>query len=65
MAMLNQCRRPGCSVLTLGRVCAAHEAPVLRRVWPKGRPFSALATAASVPATSELSLRIHRRRIVL
>jgi len=41
--MLHECRRVGCTTLTVGEVCAAHEAPVVRRRWPRGRPFPAPA----------------------
>jgi hypothetical protein len=37
--MLRMCSAPGCSTLTLGRVCVEHDLPVKGR-FPRGRPFS-------------------------
>jgi hypothetical protein len=37
--MLRRCSREGCGILTLGELCAAHEAAPSRTAWPRGRPF--------------------------
>ena len=36
--MIRACDQPGCSTLTLGPLCLAHELPVTR-TFPRGRPF--------------------------
>jgi len=59
VSMLHECRRVGCATLTLGEVCATHEAPVVRRRWPRGRPFPAPAPLrlSSLSSFSKGSLR--------
>ncbi|HEY7396927.1 MAG TPA: hypothetical protein VH538_01380 [Gaiellaceae bacterium] len=37
-ALLRTCAHPGCSTLTMGELCLAHELPVLR-TFSRGRPF--------------------------
>jgi len=36
--VIRACDQPGCSTLTLGPLCLAHELPVTR-TFPRGRPF--------------------------
>ena len=37
--MLRTCAAPGCSTLTLGRLCVAHEPAAVVREFVRGRPF--------------------------
>ena len=37
-AMLSVCTAPGCTTLTMGGTCVAHDAPV-KVVFPRGRPY--------------------------
>jgi len=36
--VIRACDQPGCSTLTLGPLCLAHELPVTR-TFPRGRPY--------------------------
>ena len=38
-SMLHTCAAPGCSTLTLGRLCVAHEPAAVMREFVRGRPF--------------------------
>jgi hypothetical protein len=38
-SMLRTCAAPGCSTLTLGRLCVAHEPATVVREFVRGRPF--------------------------
>jgi hypothetical protein len=37
--VLRVCTAPGCSTLTLGRLCIGHEPPVEPRRYARGRPY--------------------------
>ena len=37
--MLRPCSREDCGILTVGELCAAHEAAQRRTAWARGRPF--------------------------
>jgi hypothetical protein len=53
-SMLHTCAAPGCSTLTLGRLCVAHEPATVVREFVRGRPFvpkvEAPAVLAELPA---------------
>jgi len=49
MPLLRECAHPGCTTLTMGALCVAHEAPVTR-VFPRGRPFVRAAVVATTRA---------------
>lgn len=51
--LLRPCTAPGCTTLTLGMLCLAHEPPVAR-VFPRGRPFP--PPAAAEPSLAQLRL---------
>jgi hypothetical protein len=40
--MLRVCSADGCTILTLGELCAVHEPKPERTDWPRGRPFPEL-----------------------
>ena len=40
--MLSVCTEPGCTMLTMGGTCVAHDPPV-KLVFPRGRPFTPIA----------------------
>jgi len=37
--MLRICSEPGCTTLTLGALCVAHEPAVALTAFPRGRPY--------------------------
>jgi hypothetical protein len=49
MPMIKQCAAPGCTILTMGPLCVAHErelAPVVQRTpLPVGRPVPRIAAS--------------------
>jgi len=56
--MLRTCRAPGCTTLTLGTLCIAHEPAVEPRSFVRGRPYrlkdrEVLAPAALVLAAGK------------
>ncbi|HEX6761572.1 MAG TPA: hypothetical protein VF094_02100 [Gaiellaceae bacterium] len=51
--LLQTCARPGCSTLTMGELCLAHELPVLR-TFGRGRPFRRTAVVLQ-PAARALA----------
>jgi hypothetical protein len=44
-AMLSVCTAPGCTALTMGGTCVAHDAPVTV-VFPRGRPYRSQCVAS-------------------
>jgi len=50
--MLDVCPVPGCSTITMGGTCVAHDVPVTT-VFPRGRPYS-----GGTPVTHHGRLRI-------
>lgn len=38
MPLVSRCGYPGCSTLTMGVLCVAHEPPVTK-TFPRGRPY--------------------------
>ena len=42
MSLLQLCRHPGCTTLTIGGLCVEHEPVQEARVFPRGRPFPPL-----------------------
>jgi hypothetical protein len=55
--MVMTCAEPGCSTLTLGRLCIAHE-PKVAQVFVRGRPWPPVkpltAVAAVLPTTARM-----------
>jgi hypothetical protein len=47
--LLSVCPVPGCSMVTMGGTCVAHDPPV-KRVFPRGRPFVAVSGDAVPPS---------------
>lgn len=47
--MVTTCAEPGCSTLTLGRLCIAH-APKVTQVFVRGRPWPPVKTLTAVAA---------------
>jgi hypothetical protein len=43
MSLLELCRHPGCTTLTIGGLCVEHEPVREALVFPRGRPFPPLA----------------------
>ena len=39
MSLLQLCRHPGCTTMTIGGLCVEHEPVVESRTYPRGRPF--------------------------
>jgi hypothetical protein len=57
--MLATCAVPGCTTLTIGRLCVEHEPRRLVQAFPRGRPHPprrvrVRATRLTVPAGKEL-----------
>jgi hypothetical protein len=48
--MLVACSEPGCTTLTMGGTCVAHDPPATI-VFPRGRPFVAATPAREGPLT--------------
>jgi hypothetical protein len=60
MSMLQTCTAPGCSVLTIGRLCVWHEPVVPQRTYPRGRPYP----QTKRPLPPLLSLELRREELV-
>ena len=54
--LLRSCAAPGCGTFTLGTFCVRHE-PGTGRLFPRGRPFAAVAE----PLGEALQLRLPRK----
>ena len=50
--MLRVCSADGCTVLTLGELCADHEPAPARTDWPRGRPWPELRRQAALRSES-------------
>lgn len=53
--LLSVCPVPGCSMMTMGGTCVAHDPPV-ERVFPRGRPFVVVSGDAVSPSLAVLGL---------
>jgi hypothetical protein len=52
--MLSVCTEPGCTMLTMGGTCVAHDPPVTM-VFPRGRPYTTTAEEGAVEQVSRLT----------
>jgi hypothetical protein len=55
--MIAPCAEPGCSTLTLGRLCIAHE-PKVTRVFVRGRPWPPRQPLTAVAAVLPTAARV-------
>jgi hypothetical protein len=62
--MLHVCTAPGCTVLTIGPYCLAHEPVAEPRVFPRGRPYR-LKDREGLPAMVALPGKTSEPDVVL
>jgi hypothetical protein len=60
-SMLRTCAAPGCSTLTLGRLCVAHEPATVMREFVRGRPFVPKVEPVALAELPAQLLRLPRK----
>ena len=60
-SMLHSCAASGCSTLTLGRFCVAHEPVGVSRQFVRGRPFVQAMQPSALTDLSAQLVRVPRK----